>query len=196
MAVPKIEQISEGVTQDCGVLPCHTTLNGNCPCFSSRKWTALQGRHSNSRSSTPRFKRATSRWNPPVMDRCSFPPPPCLWLISSSSGRSQPHRTHTIFPLPTSRSARRRYLRSQSRQYPCGRGQDFSLSIFGLNFRSWTERAFPQLGQRSWPNPVAGFHVQSHSLHDTTALMGVFPHGRRLGVSARSFSIRGAHRAR
>lgn len=156
----------------------HATLNGNGPNFISRKCTALHGRHSNSRSSTERFIWLIKRWSDrpfSLMEQCSLPPPPFLWLISKRRGSSHPHLTHATDPRPTNNSARRLYLRSYSRERSLGGIQVFNAAIFGLCLRFLTSLIAPQFGQGSLPKPEHGFHVQSHLRQLATSLIGVLP---------------------
>lgn len=196
----RVEQLAEGVVLhlgDCRENYFHPTTNGSGPYLASRKCTALQGRQSNSRSATSRIMRAICRWKPrPFREACSFPPPPFLWLISSNRGSSQPQRTHATLPRPTKSTARRRYPRSYSVERPFGGVHDLSLLIFGSCWRLLTSRSSPHFGQRSRPKPENGFHVHSHLRQWTTALVGVFPHGARRGLSASNFSMWGVAYAR
>jgi hypothetical protein len=177
MSANRIEHLAEGVTLYLGDCRDHEIVNDSGPYLLSRKWTALQGRQSNSRSSTPRCIRAILRWKPPLSEACSLPPPPFLWLISNRRASSHWQRTQAIMPLPTSSIAWRRYLRSASVARPLGAFHALSRSIFGAWVRRRTSRIAPQLGHGSRPKPEDGFHVQSHLRQWVTALIGVFPQG-------------------
>lgn len=190
-----IETIAEGVTLYLG--DCRepqVTENGRSPYLILRKWMALHGRHSNSRSSTPRFICAMRRWSDrprSLISACSLPPPPFLWLISKHLMSSQPHSEQASLPRPTSIIARRRYRRSASRPRSAGGFHDLSDWTLGLKVRCRTSRGVLQFGHRSRPKPVVGFHVQSHLRQETTLRMGVAPQGFRLGVSASNVSMCG-----